>query len=74
LDVALSRTPSALVVPRDAIVMNGDQATIRVRHGSSSETRHISVSAVSAHEALVASGLKAGEVVERNAATRARSR
>ena len=74
MDVELSRTPGAVVVPRDAIVMEGDQATVRVRQGSRSETRAVSVSAFSAHEALVTSGLEAGVVIERNAATRARSR
>jgi len=74
MDVELSRTPSAVVVPRDAIVIEGDQSTVRVRQGSRAETREVSVSAFSAHEALVTSGLNPGDVVERNAATRARSR
>lgn len=74
MDVELSRTPSAVVVPRDAIVMDGDQATVRVRQGARSESREVSVSAFSAHEALVTSGLNPGDVVERNGATRARSR
>ena len=74
MDVELSRTPSAVVVPRDAIVIEGDQSTVRVRQGSRAETREVSVSAFSAHEALVTSGLNPGDVVERNGATRARSR
>ena len=71
MDVELSRTPSAVVVPRDAIVMEGDQATVRVRDGSRSQTREVSVSAFSAHEALVTAGLEPGAVIERNVASRA---
>jgi multidrug efflux pump subunit AcrA (membrane-fusion protein) len=71
MDVELSRTPAALVVPRDAIVMEGDQATVRVRDGSRAETREVSVSALSAHEALITSGLEPGVVIERNIASRA---
>ena len=71
LDVELARTPSAMVVPRDAILMEAEKSTVRVRRGSRSESREVSVGAVSAHEALVTSGLQVGDVVERNVASRA---
>jgi HlyD family secretion protein len=71
MDVELSRTSSAVVVPRDAVVMDGEKASVRVRQGSGSETREVTVSAVSAHEALITSGLEPGAVIERNVATRA---
>ena len=70
MDVELSRTPAAVVVPRDAIVIDGGKATVQVRQGSRSETREVAVSSVSGHEALVTSGLEPGTVIERNVAAR----
>lgn len=70
LDVELARTPAALVVPRDAIVVDGEKTTVRVRDGSRSQTREVSVGAFSAHEALITSGLDAGVVIERNLSSR----
>ena len=66
LDVELSRTPAALVVPRDAIRSDGAKATVKVRRGSRVEDREVVVGAVSAHEAVITSGLDEGTVVERN--------
>ena len=66
LDVELSRVPAAIVVPRDAIRVEGSRRTVRVRHGSGFEEREVTVGAVSAHEAVVTSGLDDGAVVERN--------
>jgi HlyD family secretion protein len=68
LDVELSRTPGALVVPRDAIRQNGDRTIARVRQGSSFEDRDITIGALSAHEAVVTAGLQEGAVLERNLA------
>jgi HlyD family secretion protein len=70
LDVELRRTPSAIVVPRDAIVVDGEKTTVRVREGSRSQTRQVSIGAFSAHEALVTSGLDEGAVIERNVSAR----
>ncbi|HJR58673.1 MAG TPA: efflux RND transporter periplasmic adaptor subunit [Vicinamibacterales bacterium] len=68
LDVELSRTPGAIVVPRDAIRQTGTRTIARVRQGSSFEDRDITIGAVSAHEALVTGGLQEGVVLERNLA------
>lgn len=68
LDVELGRTPAALVVPRDALRTDGDRTMVRVQRGSGFEDRAVTIGPVSAHEAVVASGLDEGAVVARNAA------
>jgi len=66
LDVELSRVPGAVVVPRDAIRYDGARAMVRVRDGSRAQDREVTIGAVSAHEAMVTSGLVDGAVIERN--------
>ena len=68
LDVELSRVPGALVVPRDALRLDGTRAFLRVRRGSGVEEREVTLHAVSAHEAAVAGGIEEGAVVDRNVA------
>ena len=66
LDVEISRTPGVLVVPRDAILYDGERATVLVRDGSSVREREVTVGDESAHEAVVTAGLQDGFVIERN--------
>lgn len=68
LDVELSRTPGALVVPRDAVGYDGQQAYVRVERGGSYERRDVSVGARNAHEVVVERGLAEGVRVARNVA------
>ena len=68
LDVELARQPGALVVPRDAVRADGERAIVRLRRGGRVEERDVVVGAVNAHEAVIASGLDAGAIVERNIA------
>jgi HlyD family secretion protein len=68
LDVELSRTPGALVVPLDSIRRDGERAFVRVQKGSGYEDREVTLGTVSAHEAVVASGIEPGVVIERNVA------
>lgn len=68
LDVELSRAPGALVVPRDAVRLDGPRAFVRVRRGSDVEEREVTLHALSAHEAAVAGGLEEGAIVDRNVA------
>jgi hypothetical protein len=70
LDVELQREPRALVIPRDAVRYDGDRAFVSVRRGSSFRDQAVTVGAVSAHEAVVSSGLDEGVVVARNIAAR----
>jgi multidrug efflux pump subunit AcrA (membrane-fusion protein) len=71
LDVELARTPSAIVIPRDAVLVDGPKTAVRVRQGSRVEQRAITVAETSAHEALVTAGLEPGTVIERNVAAQA---
>ena len=66
LDVELGRTSGALVVPRDALRMEGEQAYVRVMRGSSFQEQAVTVGERSAHEAVITSGLEEGSVVARN--------
>lgn len=68
LDVELAREPGALVVPRDALRKDGDRTIVRVQRGSSFEDQAVTVGSLSAHEAVVSSGLQEGAVIARNVA------
>jgi multidrug efflux pump subunit AcrA (membrane-fusion protein) len=66
LDVELQRVADALVIPRDAILNDGERTLARVRRGSGVEEREVTVAGVSAHEVAVSGGLTEGDLVERN--------
>ena len=69
LDVELARTPGALVVPRDAVRRDGERAYVRVARGSGFEEREVTLGPMSAHEAVIASGVDEGVLVSRHVAT-----
>jgi hypothetical protein len=69
LDVALDRVDGALVVPRDAIVVEGEHAYVRVQRGGRFERQDVTVGPMNTHEAVVTSGLQEGITVARNAAS-----
>ena len=69
LDVELSRLPGALVVPRDALRIDGTRAIARVRQGSGFQDRDVTIAALSAQFAKLASqtfGLCGRSVVKTN--------
>jgi HlyD family secretion protein len=68
LDVELERSPGVLVVPRDAVVMEGEQAFVRVQRGGRSERQDVTVGAMNTHEVVITGGLQEGVTVARNAA------
>jgi multidrug efflux pump subunit AcrA (membrane-fusion protein) len=70
LDVELARTPAALVVPRDAVRVDGEHTYVRVQHGSRFEDKEVALGPSNAHEVIVSSGLDDGVVVARNVAAR----
>jgi HlyD family secretion protein len=72
LDVTLARTEAAIVVPRDALHQNGDRTMVRVQRGSGFEDRAVTIAALSAHEAMIGSGLDEGAVIARNVSAPAR--
>ena len=74
LDVELERTAGSLVVPRDAVVLEGEQAYVMVQRGGRLQRQDVAVGATSAHEAVITGGLQEGVVIARNAASSARSR
>lgn len=69
LDVELDRTANALVVPRDAVVFEGEHAYVRVQRGGRLERQDVSVGAMNTHEAVITAGLQEGVTVARNAAS-----
>ena len=69
LDVELVREPGSLVVPRDAVRKEADRTLVRVQRGSSFHDQPVTLGTMSAHEAVVTSGLDEGAVVARNIAT-----
>jgi hypothetical protein len=69
LDVALERIPNAIVVPRDAIVIEGEHAYVKVQRGGGFERQDVTLGPTNTHEAVVTSGLQEGVTVARNAAS-----
>lgn len=69
LDVQLQRTPGAIVVPRDALVVDGEQTYAMVQRGGSFERQDVAIGTIAATEAVVTSGLQEGMVIARNAAS-----
>jgi hypothetical protein len=68
LDVELERVPGVLVVPRDAIVFEGEHAYVRVQRGGGFDRQDVTVGSMNTHEAVVTGGLQEGIAVARNAA------
>jgi HlyD family secretion protein len=71
LDVELQRVARALVVPRDAVVLEGEQAYVMVQRGGRLQRQDVVLGSMSPHEAVVTAGLQEGTVVARNAAAQA---
>ena len=67
LDVELQRIPNALVVPRDAVVSEGEQTYVQVRRGGRLERQDVTLGAMNTHEAVVTAGLQDGVIVARRA-------
>jgi hypothetical protein len=68
LDVELARSRGALVVPRDAVAFDGEQAYVSVQHGSRFDRQGVSLGPMNTHEVVVTNGLGEGSVVARNVA------
>jgi HlyD family secretion protein len=72
LDVVLDRAGGALVVPRDAVVMEGENAYVRVQRGGRFERQDVTIGAMNTHEVVVTGGIQEGVTLARNAAAAAR--
>jgi multidrug efflux pump subunit AcrA (membrane-fusion protein) len=68
LDVELDRVRGALVVPRDAVVFEGEHPYVRVKRGGSFERQDVTLGAMNTHEVVINSGLQEGVTIARNAA------
>jgi multidrug resistance efflux pump len=68
LDVEIERAAGSLVVPRDALVNDGEQAYVLVQRGGRLERQDVVVGAMSAYQAVITSGVPEGVTVARNAA------
>lgn len=67
VDAELERRPSALIVPRDALVWEDGKTYVRVQRGDSWEKRLVKVAGEGNVEVVVESGVEPGEVVLRGA-------
>ena len=68
VDVELERKDNVIVVPRDAVVGEKDDVSVRVRDGDRVSTRQVKLGAMNDYEVVVASGLDPGVTVERHVA------
>ena len=68
LDVELDRVRGVLVVPRDAVVLEGEHAFVRVQRGGRFDRQDVTLGPLNTHEAVVTGGLQEGVTVARNAA------
>jgi HlyD family secretion protein len=66
VDVELTRQPDVLVLPRDAVINDGDRTFVFVRNGSSYEKREVKLGETNDVEQVVVSGVEKGAVVLRN--------
>jgi HlyD family secretion protein len=66
IDIELDRAPRAIVVPRTAVLRDGDKASVRVREGNgNTATRAVTLGMADEVDVVVTAGLKAGDVVMR---------
>src|SRR5262249_1938250 len=72
LDVELDRVTGALVVPRDAVVVEGEHAYVRVKRGGSFERQDVTLGAMNTHGVVVNGGREEGGTVAGNAAVAVR--
>lgn len=66
VDVELDSVPHTLMVPREAIVRRAGQNYVFLRDGSTFRREAIRVGPMNDTEAVIDSGLRAGDIVERN--------
>ena len=66
VDVELERLPDVLLAPRDALMLENGKTYVWVKRGTSFEKRPVTIGQSNDVEAVVLSGLVAGDVVKRN--------
>jgi len=68
VDVELDRVPNALSVPRDALISEQGKTYVRVASGNDWEKREVRVGKMDDIDAIILSGVRAGETVLRGVA------
>ena len=66
VDVELERQASVLVVPRESVITDNGQAYVRAKNGLAFEKHPVKLGPKNDFQAVVESGLRAGDIVERN--------
>jgi hypothetical protein len=66
VDVELERLPAVLLAPRDALILENGKTFVWVKRGAGFEKRPVTMGQSNDIEAVVLSGLDAGDVVRRN--------
>jgi HlyD family secretion protein len=66
VDVETNHVAGALVVPRDAVVIEGDKGYVMVKSGQGVQKQPVHVAVINDVDAAIDSGLTAGDVVVRN--------
>jgi multidrug efflux pump subunit AcrA (membrane-fusion protein) len=67
-DIIVERRENVLVVPRDAVIVDGSGAWVQVRQGRAFERRKVTLGGLSDAQAVIASGVPEGAVLARRAA------
>jgi len=68
VDVELERQANVIVVPRDAVTGEKDNASVRVMDGDRARSRAVKLGATNDYEVVVASGLEPGATIQRHVA------
>ncbi len=66
VDVELERVPNALLVPRDSVIAENGQSYVEAKSGLGFEKHGVKLGPENDVEVVVESGLRAGDLVERN--------
>lgn len=66
IDIVLERRGDSLIVPRDALYLDAGGAYVWVKRGQSFEREAVKLGPIADDEAVITSGLNAGETVLRN--------
>jgi multidrug resistance efflux pump len=66
VDIEVSREPTVLVAPRDAVVMENGKTFVLAKNGSGYERREVKLGAANDVEQVIVSGVEKGAVVLRN--------
>ncbi len=68
VDVELERKDNVIVVPRDAVIGEEDNFSVRVMDGDRARPRAVTIGPMNDHEVVVTSGLESGMTVQRHVA------